>query len=81
MQNSRTSQPYKKTQRRKQEHSYDLKRKGHKEQFEFNEGVEDRINAATKRTKRLALSEGGKKTVQEVARRFRLLPKGKNISV
>ena len=51
--------------RSKRDHSYEFKQKGHKEQFNFNEGVKDRIGAAAKRIKRLAPSEGYRKTVQE----------------
>ena len=39
--------------------------KGHREQFEFNGEVEDRLDAATKRLKRLAPSDADKKLVQE----------------
>ena len=51
--------------RSKRDRSYEFKQKGHKEQFNFNEGVEDRIDVAAKRIKRLAPSEGDRKTIQE----------------
>jgi len=61
----KTSQPCKRMQwnmlsrrTRGMDCSYHFKQKGHQEQIEFNEGVEDRVNVAAKRMKRLALSEG-----------------------
>jgi len=51
--------------RTKRDRPTDFKKRGHREQFEFNEAVEDRLDAATKKMKRLAPSDADKKIVQE----------------
>ena len=51
--------------RTKRDRPTDFKKKGHREQFEFNEAVEDRLDVAAKRMRRLAPSDADKKIVQE----------------
>jgi len=43
----------------------EFNRRGHKEQFDFNEEVDDRLDAAARKMRRLAPSEADKKLVQE----------------
>jgi len=43
----------------------EFNRRGHKEQFDFNEEVDNRLDAATKKMRWLAPSEADKKLIQE----------------